>query len=117
MAEPLVMAREPVGTVNQLYHALDSEFWTRPERAAWRRRMAPNFPMPASSTSVRDLIPGAPKEAAAWAEIEGLSSVITPVASYIIKHRLYGFGTRRKAVTAIRMPKEKRTGRKPVRRR
>lgn len=99
IAEPLVMARERVETVNQLYHALDSDFWTRPERAAWCRRMAPNFPMPASSTSVRDLIPGAPKRAAAWAEIEGLSSVITPVAAYIIKHRLYGFGTRRLKLT------------------
>lgn len=155
MAEPLVMARAPMDTVSGLYTALSSEFWTRSERAAWCRRMAPNFPMPASSTSVRDLIPGAPKKAAAWTEIEGLSSVITPVAAYIIKHRLYGFGTRRvkltkrrkldaadqlmvdkvgrdlkraiaqadpkvhpkKAVTSIKRSKEKRTGRKPVRRR
>ena len=89
LAEPLVMAREGVATVNQLYHALPEDFWTRGERAAWCRRMAPNFPMEASSTEVRERIPSAPRDPEQW---EGVNS---PVAKYIIKHRLYGFGSKK----------------------
>jgi nicotinate-nucleotide adenylyltransferase len=89
LAEPLVMAREGVETVSQLYQCLRSDFWTREERAAWCRRMAPNFPMPASSTAVRERIPSAPRDPEQW-EI-----VTTPVAEYIIRHQLYGFGTRK----------------------
>jgi nicotinate-nucleotide adenylyltransferase len=89
MAEPLVMAREGVVTVNQLYGELPDDFWTRDERASWCRCMAPNFPMTASSSSIRDRIPAAPRNPERW------DGVITAVAEYIIKHRLYGFGSRK----------------------
>jgi nicotinate (nicotinamide) nucleotide adenylyltransferase len=96
LAEPLVMAREPIDRVSSLYSSLDSDFWTREERAAWCTRMAPNFPLPASSTSVRELIPRAPRTAASWKKVEGLSDITTPVAAYIIKHRLYGFNLQKR---------------------
>jgi len=97
LAEPLVMARDPIVTVNQLYQSLDAEFWTRDERAAWCRRMAPNFPMPASSSSVRERIPSAPRKAEDWKEDDDLSMITTPVAEYIVQHKLYGFGSKRAA--------------------
>ena len=91
LAEPLVLAREPIVTVSDLYVALDSDFWTRDERVAWSRRMAPNVPIPAASTTLRDAIPGAPKNVARWSDHKGLQDVIDSVAQYIIDHNLYSF--------------------------
>ncbi len=91
LAEPIVMAREPIDKVSSLYSELDRDFWTREEKAAWCTRMAPNFPLPASSTSVRELIPRAPRNPESWKKIEGLSDITTAVATYIIEHGLYGF--------------------------
>lgn len=91
LAEPLIMPREPVVMVSSVYSALDSDFWTRDEKAAWCRRIAPTFPMPSASTDLRSAIPGAPAKAAAWERRAPLRDVVTPVAQYIIDHNLYGF--------------------------
>jgi nicotinate-nucleotide adenylyltransferase len=91
LAEPLVLVREPVTTASAVVSALDPDFWTREERRAWCTRLAPNFPMDPSSTAARDRIPGAPRDAEKWERREGLDSIITPVARYIIEHNLYGF--------------------------
>lgn len=90
LAEPLVMAREPVETVDQLYESLDADAWSREERAAWCARIAPCPPMPAASTGLRDAIARAPADPEAWERSQPLDNVITPVAAYIIAHRLYG---------------------------
>lgn len=91
LAEPIVMPREPAVLVSSLYSALDQDFWTQQEKAAWCTRMAPTFPMPAASTHLRAAIPGAPARAAAWERRTALQGIITPVAQYIIDHNLYGF--------------------------
>ena len=100
LAEPLVMLRPPVETVNQLYSALDKKAWTRRELAAWCTRMAPNFPMPPASTNIRSAIAGAPDDPEQWQDDEILGSLATGVARYIIEHNLYGHrpGSPRRAV-------------------
>lgn len=95
LAEPVVMLREPIVRPDQLYSALDEEAWRPEERAAWCTRLAPNFPMPASSTALRDAIRTAPRDAGKWADRPPLDTVNTAVARYIIEHRLYGFGVGR----------------------
>ncbi len=91
LAEPLVLVREPVTTASAVVSALEADFWTRAERRAWCTRLAPNFPMDPSSTAARDKIPGAPKDPEKWEARDGLNTIITPVARYIIEHNLYGF--------------------------
>lgn len=91
LAEPLVLVREPVTTASAVVSALDADFWTRAERRAWCTRLAPNFPMDPSSTAARDRIPGAPTDPEKWEARDGLNTIITPVARYIIEHNLYGF--------------------------
>jgi nicotinate-nucleotide adenylyltransferase len=91
LAEPLVLVREPVVTPSAVVSALDAEFWTKEERRAWCTRLAPNFPMDPSSTSVRESIPGAPADPEKWQDRKGLSNITTRVARYIIEHNLYGF--------------------------
>lgn len=91
LAEPLIMPREPVVMVSSIYSALDHDFWTREEKAAWCGRVAPTSPLDAASTDVRLLIPGAPKRALAWENRKGLNNIATSVAQYIIDHNLYGF--------------------------
>lgn len=90
LAEPLVMAREPVTTVAHLYDSLDASFWTREERAAWCGRMAPNEPLAPSSTALRAALPGAPADPAEWASRPPLDMVTPPVAQYIVERGLYG---------------------------
>lgn len=90
LAEPIVMAREPIVAMHSLWSALGEGPWTREEKLAWCARIAPNFPMPASSTSLRERIARAPRKAEAWERRQGLDSVTTAVAEYIIEHRLYG---------------------------
>jgi nicotinate-nucleotide adenylyltransferase len=91
IAEPLVLAREPVTTASSLMASLDKDFWTRAECRAWCKRLAPNFPIEQSSTELRDAIPGAPRDVRRWDKVPGLSGIIAPVARYIVKHSLYGF--------------------------
>ncbi|QYK48298.1 MAG: nicotinate-nicotinamide nucleotide adenylyltransferase [Phycisphaeraceae bacterium] len=91
LAEPLVLAREPTGSVSSVYAALDDEFWTREEKREWCARLAPNFPLEAASTSVRLAIPGAPHNAEAWKRRKALRDIPTPVARHIIASNLYGF--------------------------
>lgn len=91
LAEPLVMARDPILTPSTLWSALDESYWTRSDRRAWCTRFAANFPMDPSSTSAREAIPGAPSDPKKWAKRPGLSNIVTPVARYIIEHNLYGF--------------------------
>lgn len=92
LAEPLVMARPPYLTAFDLASELDrTGFWTRPEIAAWCRRLAPNLIHHHSSTDVRGAIPGAPADPDRWADKDGLRYVPREVAAYIIEHNLYGF--------------------------
>lgn len=91
IAEPIVMVREPVVMACSLYSSLDADFWTREEKAAWCRRLAPNYPLDAASTSVREAIPGAPKDPQKWDAKRRLDGIVTSVAAYIIEHNLYGF--------------------------
>jgi nicotinate-nucleotide adenylyltransferase len=106
LAEPLIMPREPVTMVTSMYSALDHDFWTREEKAAWCQRVAPTFPLDAASTDVRQLIPGAPRNAAAWERRKGLNNITASVAQYIIDHNLYGFRPgKAKPATPIAAPK------------
>lgn len=92
LAEPLVMFRPPIDTPFRLATGLDrAGFWTRPEIAAWCRRLAPSFVEQHNSTAVREAIPGAPADAARWAKRPGLRYINPEVAKYIIEHNLYGF--------------------------
>ncbi|QOJ00256.1 MAG: nicotinate-nicotinamide nucleotide adenylyltransferase [Phycisphaeraceae bacterium] len=92
LAEPLILAREPITTASAIYSTLDRDFWTRDERRAWCTRLAPNFPLDESSTVLRNAIPRAPANPERWERTPGLGGISTPVARYIIEHRLYGFG-------------------------
>lgn len=89
IAEPVVMVREPIVTACSLWSAL-GDAWTREEKVAWCRRIAPNFPHDAASTDLRDAIPGAPGRAEHWDRRKRLGGIITSVAQYIIDHNLYG---------------------------
>lgn len=89
LAEPLVMAREPIVTVAALHHALDARFWRLDEKRAWCARMAPNEPLPAASTDVRAALPGAPRSARSWAKHPALGALDPKVAAYIRAHGLY----------------------------
>lgn len=91
IAEPLVMPREPIATVNALNSSLRGKGWSRDERAAWCTRLVPGLVMPAASTGVRAAIPGAPLKAKQWLDRPPLDELTTRVASYIIEHNLYGF--------------------------
>lgn len=91
VAEPLVMPRDPISTVNALHLSLRDKGWTRAERAAWCTRLAPGIVMPAASTGVRPAIPGAPTDARKWLKQPPLDEVTTRVARYIIEHNLYEF--------------------------
>ncbi|MCW5768350.1 MAG: nicotinate-nicotinamide nucleotide adenylyltransferase [Phycisphaeraceae bacterium] len=91
LAEPLVLMREPTERVSSVFSALDDGFWTREEKRAWCTRLAPNFPLEAASTSVREAIPGAPRNAESWKRRKALRDLPTPVARHIIAHNLYGF--------------------------
>jgi nicotinate-nucleotide adenylyltransferase len=93
LADPLVMARVPVTTADDLYRALDARFWTTAEKRAWCARLAPNPLADDASTQTRRAVPRAPGTLAGW-ERE-LPQVPPAVARYIMGHRLYGFGTRR----------------------
>lgn len=95
LAEPIVMARDPITTVAHLYQSLDPAIWSREERAAWCTRMAPNFPMPAASTALRAAIAAAPANPAEWAHHPPLDELNDRVANYIIEHQLYGFSPSR----------------------
>ncbi|MCC6678231.1 MAG: nicotinate-nicotinamide nucleotide adenylyltransferase [Phycisphaerales bacterium] len=95
LAEPLILARDPITTVADLYQSLDDSAWTRAERAAWCTRMAPNVPMPAASTALRAAIASAPPRAADWARRPPLDVLHPAVARYIINHKLYGFSAGR----------------------
>lgn len=90
LAEPLVMLRPPVETVDELYKSLDKAAWTRRELAAWCTRMAPNYPMPPASTELRAAIAGAPDDPEAWQVDPVLKAVVPGVARYIIENNLYG---------------------------
>jgi nicotinate-nucleotide adenylyltransferase len=90
LAEPVVMVREPIVTACALWSALGDN-WTREEKVAWCRRIAPNFPLEAASTTLRESIPGAPRRADAWDRRRNLRGLVTPVAQYIIDHNLYGY--------------------------
>jgi len=105
LAEPIVMVREPVVSACSVYSALDKDFWSRDELRAWCTRLAPNFPMDPSSTSVRDAIPKAPKDPDRWEDRPPLNEIVTPVARYIIEHNLYGFRAGHvKAATPVDRP-------------
>lgn len=91
LAEPIVMPRGKIASPRSLAKAMDATFWTAAEKTAWSKRLAPVEPAPDSSTSLRDLIPGALRTASQWRHTPGLNAVSTQVAAYIIKHRLYGF--------------------------
>lgn len=91
LAEPLVLAREPMERVSSVYSMLDDTFWTREEKREWCTRVAPNFPLEAASTSVRQAIPGAPRNAEAWKRRKAIRDIPTTVARHIIAHNLYAF--------------------------
>lgn len=94
-AEPLIALREPARTPKALVDQLDPRIWSIRERLAWASRIAPFEPIPRSSTQVRDLIVRQPLSFAKW-EDEAKFLVPHQIASYIIKHRLYGVGTKYK---------------------
>lgn len=89
LAEPLVMAREPIVTVADLHRVLDQRFWRAGERRAWCARMAPNDPLLAASTDVRAALASAPRSARAWANHPALRALDPKVAAYIRAHGLY----------------------------
>lgn len=86
-AEPLVLARDPDVLARDILANLDPTFWTQPDRAAWCTRLAPNDPLPAASTNLREAIPSA--TAAAWRR-PPLNLLAPAVAEYIRTHGLYG---------------------------
>lgn len=90
IAEPIVLVREPIVTACSLWSALGDN-WTREEKVAWCRRLAPNFPLEQASTDLRMAIPGAPRRAEDWDRRKRLAGITTDVAQYIIDHNLYGY--------------------------
>ena len=89
LADPLVMARAPIATADELYRGLDAEFWTTAEKRAWCERLAPNPLLTDASSDTRRAIPGAPRTLAGWRM--SLPEVPAAVARYIMDHGLYGF--------------------------
>ncbi len=103
IAEPIVALRDPAPTPRDLLQQLDPKVWSIKERLAWAARIVPSEPMRRSSTQVRELIPYQPLNVKRWSDEAKLISL--PVAQYIIKHRLYGVGTKYK-------PKSRKAARK-----
>jgi nicotinate-nucleotide adenylyltransferase len=93
LARPAVMPREPHASLARIYTAMAATgFWTRGELARWCECLAPIAPMPAASTELRAAIARAPTDPEEWERYEALSGITTPVARYIVAHRLYGVG-------------------------
>lgn len=94
LATPAVMLREPwASTPAGVYQALKaSGAWTWQELADWASWIAPTFPLPASSSDIREALPHAPPRPGLWRRKPPLDTVNTAVARYILRHRLYGTG-------------------------
>lgn len=93
IAEPAVMLREPVTSVNALIDAMRSSgAWLDEQLLVWQSRVVPLPIEPASSTDVRETI------AMLWQQYpsltidilhEHVTTVPTEVLAYIIEHGLY----------------------------
>jgi nicotinate-nucleotide adenylyltransferase len=92
-AEPIVAMREPAPTPKDLVEKLDPRVWSLRERLAWAGRIVPYQPMRRSSTDIRALIARQPLTLSKWRD-EAKLAVPHEFAPYIIKHRLYGVGTK-----------------------
>lgn len=93
LAEPVVVLRPPHKTPKMFLHALDSSVWNMKERLAWAERIVPSQPVYISSTDIRKYIARQPLNYKLW----DTSRYIDPnLANYIIKHSLYGVGTKYK---------------------
>lgn len=90
LAEPLVMPRGAITTVDALYVSLDDFAWTQDEMAAWCSRMAPVTSYDISSTQIREAIAKVRLPVSAWDRHKVLECVSPEVAAYIAKHGLYG---------------------------
>lgn len=83
LAPPLVMPRAPLITALDCWQALDSDFWTKAEQAAWCTRLAPCEVQPAASTDFRAALAHPATRRRALAQLPPL------VAAYIRDHDLY----------------------------
>jgi nicotinate (nicotinamide) nucleotide adenylyltransferase len=107
-AEPIVLLREPAATPDDLLAQLDAKTWSLRDRLAWAGRIAPYPPRQYSSTQVRSLLPRQPLAFSKWSDDAKL--ITKGVAKYIIKHRLYGVGTKCKPTQA---PSRSAKGQRP----
>jgi nicotinate (nicotinamide) nucleotide adenylyltransferase len=97
-AEPLVVLREPAPTPKDLIGQLDGKVWSLREKLKWASRIVPSNIDRRSSTSIRTGLPSQPLVLRDWSLVDhGLKP---EVAKYIIKHRLYGVGTKWKPIQA-----------------
>ncbi len=95
LAEPLVLLRPPLSTPKLFLDALQQVGLDDREVIAWAKRIIPDRPSFISATSIRERLPFMPLNYAGWfGHVTGQLSY--DVAQYIMKHRLYGVGTRYK---------------------
>ncbi|CAG0990736.1 Nicotinate-nucleotide adenylyltransferase [Phycisphaerales bacterium] len=89
-AEPLVMPRGNVSTVEGLYTSLHGSGWEQEELAAWCTRMAPAPLQDVSSTDVRRALARAKRsDPRTWQDHRVLGGLNLQVARYIVRHGLY----------------------------
>ncbi len=112
-AEPLVALRDPAPTPKALVEQLDPMVWSLRERLAWAVRIAPYPARLYSSTQIRRLLPRQPLAYSKWSD--DAKMVTKEVAQYIIKHRLYGVGTKCVPTRVGVPPRSARGGRAKVR--
>jgi len=90
-AEPMVLLRDPAPTPKDLINQLDSAVWSLRDKLDWATRIIPFNASRQSSTEIRRLLPFQPLAFTKWTY---KIIVNREVKKYIIKHRLYGVGTK-----------------------
>jgi nicotinate-nucleotide adenylyltransferase len=106
-AEPAVLLRSPAPTPKDLIKQLLDAGCSQQECLDWASRIIPFYTDTRNSTAIRNLLPLQPLSPTNWKHDLGIQR---NVAKYIIKHRLYGVGTKYKPTQA---PSRSAKGQRP----